>query len=860
MWAYLIRGLIMRFPPLDTFSVIVGFFTASVFWWLVTRVRPLLSEVRSNIKERREHSRLQRSSSVEENHRRQTLRHAQASHLSAPLFSLNEILEIPRLLAPPVRIEPGVVSPREDIVSRTLPYMPSWPELAAIYHAPTLSIPEALSGGMNLVITGQPGIGKTVALAYLASIVANRASEAGDLGQRVPFFLHVADLYLKNSSTEEKNILEPVTEAISGQAGMFDLARLPGLVQRAFSDGRALLLLDGFDELAPDGQNEIVTYLKALIEIYPKAQVVTTGLVEHLDGLIALNFFPLALMPWNQAQRDNFTAKWGQLWMQTVALESWAQSEHELDNIDPILLNTWLNTGNENLSPFELTLKIWAGYAGDSLGPSVLDAMATHIRRLAPAGIPLAALETLGLQAVIAAQPIFDARGAREWVKSFEPVEDTGVDEYAENEEMDEVEIPKTGPLTKPEKKERIQKPTSGLLGKMRDSGLLTAHINNRMRFNHPLIGGYLAGHAMVNYKVEEKLLEQSAWGGKLLALRYLAAQGEVMHLAESYINTTGMPLHQNLFTIARWLKNAPAIAPWRGKVFTKLIEVLQTEGIPLTLRAQAVAALIQSGDPNVAVLFRQLMKTTSFELLQLVSLGSGAIKDSEAIGQLSGALHAPSTSTQRAACLALVAIGSSIAIETVASALLQGDEEVRQYAAEALANDPVDGQAMLKEGLSMDDILLRRAVVFGLKRVKENWATQMLESIQIDDSEWVVRNAASEALESMVNTDLNVPKPLPAPSESAWLIEFAGKQGTGISPGSPATDLLLAAFKSNQIEEQLAALPYLKQTPSEGVISNFYHAIYSDDPELREAVFIVLCELASGGVNLPEPQQFGLA
>ncbi len=823
------------------------------------RIRPLWSEVRANAKQRREEANAKRSSSVEENHRRQTLRQAQASHLSAPLFSLNEILETPRLLAPPIRIEPGDALPNEDIISKALPYMPNWPELAAIFHAPTLSLPEALSGGVNLVITGQPGIGKTVALAYLASIVANRASEAGELRHHVPFFLHVADLHLKGVSTHEKNVLDPITDAISKHAGMLDLARFPGFVQHAFGNGHALFILDGFDELAPDSQKEIITYLQVLIQTYPRVQVVTSGMAEHLDGLVALNFVPLALMPWNQAQRNRFTAKWGQLWMQTVALETWTQTETGLESIDPILLNSWLNTGNENLSPFELTLKIWAGYAGDSLGPSVLDAIATHIRRLAPAGTPLAALETLGLQAVIAVQPIFDARGAREWVKSFEPMEDLNADNYSENEETDGEEKPKTGPLTKSKKKEHVQKPTSGLLGKMRDSGLLTAHSNNQMRFTHPLIGGFLAGNAMANYKVEEGLLEQPEWTGKLLALQYMAAKSDMMPLTDSYINTTSMPLHQNLFTVARWLKYSQAEVDWRGKIFTKLIEVLQTEGIPLTLRTQAVAALVQSGDPNVASLFRQFMNTSSFELLQLVSLGSGAIKDTKAIGVLSGAIQAPSASTQCAACLALVAIGTGTAIEAVARVLLHGEEEVRQYAAEAMANDPVEGQAMLKEGLSMDDILLRRAVVFGLKRVKENWAVQMLENIQINDSEWVVRNAASEALNSMVSLNPHIPRPLPSPSESAWLIEFAGKQGTGISPGSPATEILLAAFKSNQIEEQLAALPYLKQQPSEGVISSFYHAMFSDEPELREAVFVTLCELAAGGIKLPDPQQFGL-
>ena len=66
-----------------------------------------------------------------------------------------------------------------------------------------------------------------------------------------------------------------------------------------------------------------------------------------------------------------------------MALEAWAQTGPE--QVDPILLNTWLATDNHGLTPFELTLKVWGAYAGDSLGPRVLDAIATHVRRVAPA-------------------------------------------------------------------------------------------------------------------------------------------------------------------------------------------------------------------------------------------------------------------------------------------------------------------------------------------------------------------------------------------------------------------------------------------------------------------------------------------
>jgi hypothetical protein len=81
-----------------------------------------------------------------------------------------------------------------------------------------------------------------------------------------------------------------------------------------------------------------------------------------------------------------------------------------------------------------------------------------------------------------------------------------------------------------------------------------------------------------------------------------------------------------------------------------------------------------------------------------------------------------------------------------------------------------------------------------------------------------------------------------------------------GISPGAPATDVLLAALKSSNIEERLGALSYLKRTPSDGIIKQIYGAMYTDDPELREAAFLTLWEIGASGYKLPHPTQFGFS
>src|SRR5215213_6766865 len=223
---------------MDPFSFGVGFAAGILVTWLLSRVRPLLAQIRENATERREAAQVRRSSGLEDNHRRLTLRRAQGMHLASSLFSLDEILQEPRLIAPPARVEPGVIGIQEDIISQTLPYMPAWPELAAIYRAPTLGVGEALAGGSNIVITGAAGTGKTIALAHLASMAANLKIRLGTNSEleAVPYLYHVADLQLPFDTSRDPASL--LINAASENAPIFDLRRLPGFVQQTLKNGQ----------------------------------------------------------------------------------------------------------------------------------------------------------------------------------------------------------------------------------------------------------------------------------------------------------------------------------------------------------------------------------------------------------------------------------------------------------------------------------------------------------------------------------------------------------------------------------------------------------------------------------------------
>src|SRR6266542_3063928 len=212
---------------LEPLSFGVGFVVGILFTWLLSRIRPLLQQWRETAKEQRQAAQTRRTSGLEDNLRRLTLRRAQGMHLVASLFSLDEILQEPRLIAPPARVEPGVIGIPEDIISQTLPYMPAWPELAAIYRAPTIGTAEANAGGSNIVIVGAAGMGKTVALAHLASMAANLQVklDADSELEAVPYLYHVADLQFPFDPSKDPASL--IINAASEHAPIFDLRRLP---------------------------------------------------------------------------------------------------------------------------------------------------------------------------------------------------------------------------------------------------------------------------------------------------------------------------------------------------------------------------------------------------------------------------------------------------------------------------------------------------------------------------------------------------------------------------------------------------------------------------------------------------------
>jgi hypothetical protein len=315
-----------------------------------------------------------------------------------------------------------------------------------------------------------------------------------------------------------------------------------------------------------------------------------------------------------------------------------------------------------------------------------------------------------------------------------------------------------------------------------------------------------------------------------------------VAPIVEERLQAGGDPLNLNLLACGRWLPDAPAKATWRANLLRGLASIAQKDTQPYGLRLRCVHALAASNEPSVAILFRRMAEAAAESTRLLGALGMGGLGDEESVKTLTRIANQDrSMLVRQAACLALGATGTDPALEALGHLLLGGEAELQLAAAEALACQPEEGFNMLRDAMTVDNANARRAAVFGLARVPEAWALEMLEKAQVDDKEWVVRGAASEAAERRHRPPWKIDPPPQELSEVPWLVAFAAREGLGIAPGKSSLEMLRRAITSSSLDESIAGLELAGWVGQGEFGMEIERALKSSDPHVRDAAYEAL-------------------
>ncbi|HTJ68861.1 MAG TPA: NACHT domain-containing protein [Actinospica sp.] len=171
--------------------------------------------------------------------------------------------------------EPSKQTFDESYVSLTVartsdPDSPTSPDEEEELTGAGVAVSNALSGRKRVILRGSAGSGKTTLLSWLAAngAAGRLTGESGPWGEVVPFVVRLRDF--------TNRPLPRVEELPAITAPAIDGERPPGWATSTFATGRALLLVDGVDELSAERRDDVQTWIEGLVDAYPEARYVVT--------------------------------------------------------------------------------------------------------------------------------------------------------------------------------------------------------------------------------------------------------------------------------------------------------------------------------------------------------------------------------------------------------------------------------------------------------------------------------------------------------------------------------------------------------------------------------------------------------
>ncbi|MFI6288704.1 NACHT domain-containing protein [Streptomyces sp. NPDC051018] len=159
----------------------------------------------------------------------------------------------------------------------------------------------------RVLIRGDAGAGKTTLIKWLAAHAASGTldSRLAELNGLVPFVVPLRSLRAQGGGFPGPDRLATASRLMVGEAPR-------GWARRVLEAGRALLLVDGLDEIPPQEREEARQRLSSLLELFPRTRCVATvrPLAVAPDWLESEDFAEVRLLPMRRDDIQAFITAW----------------------------------------------------------------------------------------------------------------------------------------------------------------------------------------------------------------------------------------------------------------------------------------------------------------------------------------------------------------------------------------------------------------------------------------------------------------------------------------------------------------------------------------------------------------------
>lgn len=879
-----------RFDPV---SFLIGFISGTVIAYIVYRLRRQLSRLRAEAGERAESARRFATRTADARYQIDIYNYCQQYHTAGKLAPLTDILVEPRFIQ---GIQPYDTTGERRLrdVFRVVPMIHEFPACYAPYNIPTFSIKDLGAGERHLALLGQPGSGRSTALAAIALWALGRldfaetedivqqsieeeeaqlsdeelearlkkraeiqkramelikhaqeqASEALaegeeqaerpilDLHRLMPILVHIDDVVVDQETANKKiDPAEPLVRAIQHNVRRITAVTVPRYVYNRLNSGQALVLIDGLDDLPLEERPYKLAWLQRFLDTYPECMVIVSGPAAGYHPLTQLGLTPIFLRPWTDHDVLTYAQKWAAVWPQA------AGSRRQVVEPPDERTLRMVTTDARGLTPLDLTMRIFATYSNLESEPEERPLSWDWYNAYITNRFQMKGLEGKDDLADEALYTVARLAAAIQTEGALSTEQLTALAENAlqssNGANLNINELLRTLTIK---------------------SGLMVERTGQRYDFAHPLLRAFLASVTVIDPEGDltlDQVVSDPHWAD---AIPFAAAHAPETMMNRAVRNRLSQQpdlLLNNLFSLVHWVPDAPINAPWRGEVFKRLTAALLTPSQFPTVRERAMAALVTTRDKNVLFILRQALRATNTHVRLLGCIGLGALGKSDAIKELRPMLEDDDLDVQLAAALALGAIGTETALEVMVEGLLTGEESLRQAVAEALAAIPGQGHQILHTAITSEDMMVRRAAVFGLARLNTSWALTDLYHALLEDDQWYVRSAAEQAFAKAQRGVSETAQAHPPLEQLDWIVSWAQEQGKQVLTEEEMPSVLLQMLEQGEQPYRIASartLGYVGYVPA---IQPLYHQLRSDSPPVRAAAYAALSDLQS---RLGEP------
>ena len=788
----------ISFFQLEKISFIFGLITATIFWLIISKSKIWYPEIKDSIIRVKNKIQKNQTSGLRTFIFKDALTRAQSNHIAGKLFPLDDIIISPLLLVPDSILALQEHSLFFGEVTSLIPNIPELPQINRNLPISKMTITEAIQGETNLVVIGLPGSGKSICLAYLASRIAEKNSLCGNQCGKTPFYFHILDTDILNFPNQK--LSEVVYKAISQIIPKTNLPKLAKFIQMEINSNNAIFIIDGIDGLLESEANKAFEFIISAANQFPELRFVITASPYYLGKLENNNFLPFQISSFSNENIRELNNKWINGWYENI----FTSSKNLQSFVKEKLITNWVNLSFPNYTPLEYSLFIWGALSGDLKGIDTLSIYQSHFFRIFQDKISFKTLSTLAAKFITAKSSITNT-------KSYD----------------------------------------SNVLLILEDWGIIKKG-NGYFFFNHIDLLGYLASLDDSNIQFSQVLNLISRNPIELSYLDFKTSLEDNRDWSNQIIKSDHMSDYFDLAVIIPWLRHSTAKSPWRINLFKQILTVIQNSNTSMAIKIRLLSAFTYANDPSLEILQRQLLAhpNNQFKILALISISSLSRNDSfdpEVINDITGY----SNDLLKYVVLLLSTHEKDSSLDALARLLLSSDENTRKLIAECLASMGKQSEELLKDAITMDDILVRRSAIFGLVKLNELWSYDIIKKLTTEDSQWVIRDLASQAIDFLDSKTKWSIKNRPRIHEHNWLIQFAANQNRGIAPESDPISLLSDILSNGSEQEIIKTLAIIPEYFNDEIIPKIIELKDSKNKLISNAALTALWRINQTGKKI---------